>query len=328
MTYHHLNRSERVVIHSMREQGRSLRFIGLALKRSPSTISRELRRNRGMGAYDPFIANWYATHRRRWTRPKPKREHRALMRYVLARLNEAWSPEQIAGRLRHVEYVDTPSMHVSHETIYRHIRVDHRDGGQLYRCLRHGRRKYDKRLAPCPSRGRIADRVSIDERPQRVNEQHDIGDWEADTVFGRKGTGYIATLVDRKSLYLVARLLPDLKAKTFNRAVLEGLKRIPNALCKTVTCDNGSEFSEFKELEQKLQCRVYFAHPYHAWERAINENTNGLLRQYIPKKTDLRKWNQRQLSRVVQKLNQRPRRKLNYRTPSEVFAKAAVALRA
>jgi IS30 family transposase len=310
----------------MFEQGHSRRFIARALKRAPSTISRELRRNRGTGVYDPYLANWYATERRRWCRPKYKRGHRALMRYVLAKLNAAWSPQQIAGRLRCVEQVNNPSMQISHETIYRHIRSDYRDGGQLYRSLRHGRRKYDKRLAPCPARGRIADRVSIDERPKSVDAQLHIGDWEADTVFGRKSTGYIATCVDRRSLYLVARLIPDLKASTFNRAVLDGFKRIPNDLCRTMTCDNGTEFSAFKDLERKLECRVYFAHPYHAWERAINENTNGLLRQFIPKKSDLRKWNQQKLSRIVQKLNRRPRRKLNYRTPSEVFAEASVAL--
>jgi IS30 family transposase len=309
----------------MCRERRSLGFIAKALGRHKSTISRELRRNKGIGPYDACIANGYATERRKTSRPKPKRQRPLLMRYVIDRLKLKWSPEQIACRTR-IDHADNSSMYISHGTIYRHIHDDHRQKGQLYRHLRHARRKYDKRLAPCPGRGRIPDRVSIDERPQSVKDQTHIGDWEADTVFGQKGTGCIVSLVDRKSLYFIARLIPDLKVATFNRAVLEALKAVPKALRRTITCDNGIEFSGFKELQRKLSCKVYFAHPYSAWERGINENTNGLLRQFIPRKTNLKALNPQQLEEAVQLLNNRPRKKLGFRTPAEVFSEATVAL--
>ncbi len=326
MTYHHLSRSERVVLYSLRNEGHTLRFIALALKRSASSLSRELRRNLNHGPYDPCEANWLATSRRRWTRPKPKRQCQSLMEYVLARLRDTWSPQQIAGRLRRENASGHTTMRISHETIYRHIRQDHRHGGRLYTHLRHARRKYDKRLAPCAGRGRIKDRVSITERPQSVEQQLHIGDWEADTIHGRSATGFVATLVERKTLYTLARLLYDLKANSLNNAVIHAFQRIPAALRRTLTCDNGTEFASFKSLQAELGCSIYFAHPYAAWERAINENTNGLLRQFIPKKTSFKTLTQQQLDQYVEMLNSRPRRKLDYQTPNEAFFNAVVAL--
>lgn len=326
MTYHHLNRSERVVLYSLRKDGRSLRFIALALKRSASTMSRELRRNLRVGPYDPCEANWLATNRRRWTRPKTKRHCQSLMEYVLARLRDTWSPQQIAGRLRRENASTHTAMSISHETIYRHIREDHHRGGRLFMHLRHARRKYDKRMAPCKGRGRIKDRVSITERPQSVQQQLHIGDWEADTIHGRNATGFIVTLVERKTLYCRARLIPDLKASSLNTAVMHAFHGIPAHLRRTLTCDNGTEFAAFKPLQDALGCPIYFAHPYAAWERAINENTNGLLRQFVPKKTNFNTLNQLQLDHYVDALNARPRRKLNYQTPNEAFLNPTVAL--
>lgn len=326
MTYHHLTRSERTVFHTLRNQKHSLRFIARVLKRSPSSLSRELRRNRGYGPYEPNYANWYATNRRRWTRPKPKRHCQPLMEYVFERLRDSWSPQQIAGRLRRGELTNSPAMRISHETIYRHIREDHRHGGRLFTHLRHARRKYDKRMAPCAGRGRIKDRVSITQRPASVEQQLHTGDWEADTIHGHNGAGFIVTLVERKTLYCLARLIPDLKAMSLNHAVIQAFQSVPHFLRRTLTCDNGSEFAYFKQLQAALGCSVYFAHPYAAWERAINENTNGLLRQFVPKKMNLLTLTQQQLDQYVHKLNSRPRRKLNYRTPNEVFSNDTVAL--
>jgi IS30 family transposase len=305
-----------------------LRFIALALKRSASTMSRELRRNLRVGPYDPCEANWLATNRRRWTRPKPKRHCQSLMEYVLARLRDTWSPQQIAGRLRRQNTSARTAINISHETIYRHIREDHRHGGHLFTHLRHARRKYDKRLAPCAGRGRIPGRVSIDQRPQSVAQQLHFGHWEADTVWGKRGTGYLVTIVERKSLYCLARVMQNLKPETLNRAVIKAFQSIPSTLRKTITCDNGVEFASFKHLQTALGCSIYFAHPYAAWERGINENTNGLLRQFVPRKTNFSSLNQNQIDQYTNLLNSRPRRKLNYQTPNEVFFNACVALQA
>lgn len=328
MTYHHLSRSEREVIHSMRRQGYRLRDIGKALGRSESTISRELRRNKGDGPYDPYWANWLAKERRSWSRPKAKRGSVPLMEYVIAALERKWAPAQIAGRLRYVEKPDDPSWWISHTTIYTHIREDHRANGQLFRHLRHGRRKFEKRLAPCAGRGHIPDRVTIDDRPDCVARQERVGDWEADTVWGWQRSGFLVTLVERKTLYLVARIIRDLRADTISQAIIDGLEGIHPALTQTITCDNGSEFTHFRDIERALHCSVYFTHPYSAWERGINENTNGLLRQFIPKKQKITSLTQKKVADYVDQLNNRPRKKLNYRTPNEAFQDAAIALRA
>lgn len=326
MTYHHLTRSERSVIQSLSREGFSNRKIARILKRDPSTIGRELSRNKYEGSYEPYLANWLATSRRKWTRCSSKLQDAPLMEYVDRCLEDAWSPQQISGRLRRMEQLGQSSMQISHETIYRHVRNDRKQNGTLFMHLRHGRRKYDKRLAPCSGRGRIKDRVSIDERPLSVAQQLHFGDWEADTIHGKDRKGYVATIIERKSLYLQAFTLPDLKAASLNKAFTEGLKDIDKDLCRTITCDNGSEFSGFKEIEQKLGCTVYFANPYHAWERGVNENVNGLLRQFIPKKSNINNITQAQLDHFVEMLNSRPRRKLGYRTPNEVFNEARIAL--
>jgi IS30 family transposase len=327
MTCEHLSRSERVVIANMREQGKSRREVARALGRSPSTISRELRRNwQRRGPYDPFLANWQATERRRWCRPKPKRCNTALMRYVEERLRQAWSPEQIAGRLRHHEARRTPKRWISYETIYRHVRADRRAGGTLYRCLRHGKRKYNKRYAYCPTRGRIKDRVGIEHRPKLVERQKRCGDWEGDTMTGRASRAHLVTLVERKTLYLRAHWVPDLKTRSVNDAILGLLREPGTPPVRTLTFDNGTEFSSFKELEGGLHCRVYFTRPYRAWERPINENTNGLLRQFMPKRTDFATLTQDVVLGHVHQLNHRPRKKLNYRTPQEAVQRYRVAL--
>ncbi len=327
MAYTHLSRSERVVIANMTERGRSRREVARALGRCPCTISRELRRNRqGPGPYDPYLANWQATERRRWGRPKPKRANRRLMRYVEKRLRQAWSPEQIAGRLRRHEAPNDPRRWISHETIYRHVRADRRAGGSLFRSLRHGKRKYDKRYAPCPTRGRIKDRVGIEERPAIVAQQTRCGDWEGDTMTGRGGRGHLVTLVERTTLYLCAHWVPNLKSRTVNEAIVTSLKRRGTPPLHTLTFDNGVEFSAFKALETQLGCTVYFANPYRAWERPINENTNGLLRQFMPKRSNLATLTQDEVLGYVHQLNRRPRKKLNYRTPREAVRDHRVAL--
>lgn len=327
MPYHHLTRSERLVIDSMRCAGYSLRRIAWALGRSPSSISRELRRNRGSDSrYNPYLANIYYWDRRKRCVPRSKTGNAKLMAYVRRKLSEAWSPEQIAGRLRYIEYPTKRSMWISHETIYRYVWADKARGGAMYKDLRRGKKKYGKRGGGRHPNTWIRGRVSIEQRPSIVARQERYGDWEGDTVHGRHRNGCLATLVERKSLYLCAFPMPDATAQSLNAAVIKAFEEIPCEFIHTLTVDNGKEFARFKCLEEHLQADVYFTHPYSAWERPINENTNGLLRQFLPKKFELRFLSVQALRKIVRSLNNRPRKKLGYRTPHEVFQQLAVAL--
>ncbi len=328
MSYGHLSKAERKVVYFMREIRQcSLRVIAEALGRSVSTISRELRRNLdGRGEYHPDMACVLYWQRRERLVVRPKTEHRQLMRLVVGRLTEGWSPEQIAGRFRYVKFKDDPEYWISHETIYRYVKADRQQGGKLYRLLRRSRLRKYERKGHGGMLGRMMHRTSIDERPPEVQMQTRYGDWEGDTIRGVKSQGHAATFVERKSLFLVAALMKDAKADTLHQAACTAFDGIPNALIHTITVDNGKEFASYPEIEKDLETSIYFAHPYSAWERGINENTNGLLRQYIPKKTNLLTLSPSKLKEAIDRLNTRPRKKLNYRTPQEVFSNICVAL--
>ena len=328
MPYHHLTPAEREVIDSMRRANYGRRAIARALHRSPSTLSRELRRNYDTVGhrYCPHWANLLYWERRKQVVNTYKTSNTALMNTVRDGLKRRWSPEQIAGRLRYVEHPHDPDQWISYQTIYRYVRQDKVAGGRLYRFLRRGRKKYGKRgTGPHPNTW-IKGRVSIEQRPALVDEQGRIGDWEGDTFFGAKRQSCLATLVERKTLFLVACPMPNATSAAFNDAALKGLGALPKDRLCTLTVDNGKEFAAFKQLEHTLGMDVYFAHPYTAWERPINENTNGLLRQFLPRKTDFRELTTEHLEWIVHMLNNRPRKKLNYRTPHEAFHQTPVAL--
>ena len=232
-----------------------------------------------------------------------------------------WSPETIAEKLK-IEYPENAEMRVSHETIYRWIYLDATEAGILYHHLRR-RRKKRRRQKRYGSGGRfIPGRASISERPAIVETRERFGDWEGDTVEGKRSTGYFATHVQRKSRYLIAAKLIDKKAESLTSKRIKAFWRIPKKMRKTLTVDNGKEFARFKKLEDKTGLTVYFADPYSAWQRGTNENTNGLLRQYFPKGTDFRNVSEEDLAFAVKKLNHRPRKCLNYQSPHEVFWKA------
>jgi IS30 family transposase len=316
MGYGHLNIDEREVILKMRAQQASMRQIGDRLGRNKGTISRELSRNvSSTGEYKPHLAQRYY-QRRRWDSKEPYRleDDQRLRRYATDRLRQYWSPEQISGRL-HKEH----QIYVSPSTIYSWVYRNRNEGGEFYKYLRQSHRRRRKRRASEDRRGQMPDRRMIDERPKVVNERKRIGDWEGDTVEGGKGSGFIATHVERKGRYTVAVKVADKSAETVTRATLGAMRKLPSDKVKTMTFDNGKEFAGFKELERGLDMRSYFARPYHSWERGTNENTNGLLRQFFPKGMDFRQINQPELDRVVELLNNRPRKCLNYRTPTEVF---------
>lgn len=319
MPYKHLSSFERKAIYYRFNSGESCRSIGKLLDRHHTTIMREVRRNKPP-YYDYFdeSAHQKALARRKVPRHASKRENKVLHELVVAQIACGWSPDAIAGRLKK----DNPfnkQMHVSHETIYQWVIHDFQAGGILYKDLakRHKKRKKQRKYGDL--RGQIKERISIRERPSIVQERCRVGDWEGDLVEGKKGSGYFVTHVDRTSRYLLAQKIETKQAMLFNEATISMFKPIPAQKQLTLTLDNGKEFSAFKALEERLSFDVFFADPYCSWQRGTNEHTNGMIRRYFPKKTDFSTITNEQLQEVVQKINQRPRKKLNYQTAEEVF---------
>jgi IS30 family transposase len=309
--YRQLTQEERYQISALKQLGHTQRQIAQALGRSPSTISRELRRNQEGHGYAAEEAQRITDKRRRAARKAHKRLPE-LITWVEGRLREDWSPEQIAGLARAVGY---PL--VSHEWIYRHIERDKAAGGELYKHLRHRRKRYRKRYGSQERRGRIIDRVGIEVRPAVVDERTRLGDWEGDTVRG-KGRSALVTLVERKSLQVVIQKVERATAEQTAAAITKRLGAVAEQVA-TITFDNGKEFAYHKQIAEALGCEVYFARPYHSWERGTNENMNGLIRQYFPKGTDFDQVTDEEIAAVERKLNMRPRKRLGYRAPIEVF---------
>ena len=318
MSYKHLSIDERETILKMREKFNTIEEIAEKLGRSKSTVSRELCRNvSSTGEYKAHLAQRYYQKRRENSKQPYKLQDNRLRDYVLDKLDLEWSPEQIGGRL----LSDGSDMSICAGTIYRYLRDDKSDGGVLYRKLRRGLKKRRKKYGSSDKRGQIPDKRMIDDRPDYVDKRSTFGHWESDSIVGRNHKSYIATHVERKSRYLVAAKLDSKSATDYNKASISKLREIPIEMIKTMTVDNGKEFADFKAMEKELRTRVYFAHPYSSWERGTNENTNGLLRQYFPKGTDFNLISQKEIDKVVDKLNNRPRKCLGYRTPAEVFNK-------
>jgi IS30 family transposase len=320
MSYHHLTMDERNVIYRMRWQNYSDAEIARCLGRHRSTIGRECQRNADLdGRYWPSNAQTWANSRRRAHLRRPKTGHRRLMAYVQERLRACWSPEQIGGSLSARAPTPLEGLSISHTTIYRWIWSNPQRTRQFRPFLRIARKPRRKPYGKPSRQGQIAGKRSIDERPQEVNERQRLGDWEGDTLVGKGRQGYLLTCVDRASRYLIARKLPACAAEPVARQLQRTIRRLPASKRRTLTLDNGREFARPIELERQLHLPIYFAHPYHSWERGTNENTNGLLRQYLPKGTDLTQVTPEQLSRYVRQLNRRPRKCLGFRSPFEVF---------
>ena len=327
MSYQHLTMDERNVIWRMRLQGHNQAEIARCLGRHPSTVGRERKRNAQFdGRYVPDVAEAKAKGRRRVHIRRPKTGNAALMTHVSERLQRRWSPQQIAGRLRKVGSAELPGVTISHQTIYRWIWACPQRSKHFRPYLRVAWRKRRKPYGKPSRRGQIPGRVSIEQRPAEANERRRVGDWEADTLMGKGRRGYVATCVDRASRYVVARRLSSCTAEQVNGTLHGAMRRLPAQKRRTLTTDNGREFARHRRLGKLLGLAVYFAHPYSAWERGTCENTNGLLRQYIPKGMDLHQLTDWQLESYVRALNNRPRKCLNYRTPAEVFWRRSVAL--
>ena len=324
MSYTHIIEKERYVISHLKSAKFSLREIARRLGRHHTSIGREIKRNGP--TYAPDAVYWYhfthpvAEKRRHKARSYRRQNHQPLVEYVEDKLRLDWPPEVIAARIR-IDYPKDENMRISHETIYSWAYLDASQGGDLHTHLRrrHPRRRRQKRYGS--GRRFIPGRVSIVKRPAIVETRVRFGDWEGDTLEGAKGKGALATHVERRSRYLLAAKLVDKKASTMNAQSIASFLKLPTYRRKTLTVDNGKEFSQFKELEQKTGLKVYFADPYAAWQRGTNENTNGLLRFYFPKGADFHALPEEKLEQIIEKVNNRPRKCLNYQTPHDVFFK-------
>jgi transposase, IS30 family len=319
MSYKQLTREQRYHLYGLMKAGLNQTRMAALLVCHKSTISRELRRNRGDKGYRPYQADELAYDRR--CEAYRSRISWQTWQQVERLLRQQWSPEQISGRLKLEQ-----QPRVSHESIYLYIYADKRRGGTLHQQLR-SQKKQRKRYSGYIRRGQIPNRTSIDKRPQIVARKGRFGDWEADTIIGARHKRGILSAVERKSKLTRLRRLQT-KAAAEMKDVSVALLGPLAARVHTITVDNGKEFCEHEQIAAGLQARIYFAHPYASWERGLNENTNGLVRQYFPKKYDFAKITDSELQRVEDLLNNRPRKTLGYRTPNEVFFKQqSVALR-
>lgn len=314
--YRQLTQGQRYQIEAGLARKESQASIAKQLGVSPATISREVRRNSSQAAYKAAAATSKSDTRRAQARKFCKPVVWLTQRLPVW-LEHGMSPEQIAQRLKQ----EQPDHAVSHEWIYRFIATDQRCGGALYLHLRHRRKRYRKRYGSHDRRGQLRNRVSISERPAEVESRARLGDWEGDTVHGVGGN--LVTLVDRKSGYLSAYPVKRRTRRQVTRAINLSFK---GHVVHTLTLDNGKEFAGHEHIALKSQCQVYFADPYSSWQRGSNENTNGLLRQYFPKRSDFSKLTIEQVNRVVAKINSRPRKRLGWKTPHEVYSGVSVAL--
>ena len=321
-TYKQLTYEQRCQIYALKKTGMSQNKIAKQLSVSQSTISREFSRNTGKRGYRIKQAQ-ISSDKRRLAACKAIKMTTSIIELIDSKIKEKWSPEQISGWLK-----EDLNIYISYETIYRHIWSDKQCGGQLFRCLRRKGKVYQTRSKDKQAgRGFIKNRISIDERPPVVDDKSRIGDWEIDLVIGKGHSGALVTIVERKTSFTVSTRVDDKSAKTVTAATIALLKPFKNAV-KTITADNGKEFAYHEEMTESLECGVYFADPYCSWQRGLNENTNGLLRQYWPKSTDFKKVSQSEVQDVIVKLNDRPRKKLNYKTPAKLMAEHMAAIAA
>src|SRR5829696_7619594 len=313
MTYRQLSPEERYMLAALRRQGLNKSQIARALGRHRSTVGRELRRNstRSDGRYRATTAQERANGRRSRSR-RNSRFTAADFALIDGLLCRQWSPEQVAGHLRR-----TGQLLISHETIYRHVWRDKKAGGLLYTHLRGARKRRRKRYGAYDSRGRLAGKRLISERPPEVEARKRVGHWEADTVMGTGSKDCVATLVERKTGLVLIGKLADRTARGLGRRLTRLIRSAGRV--ETVTADNGTEFHDYQRVERLTGAAFYFARPYHSWERGSNENANGLIRQYLPKGRSMAGLTQHQCNAIARKPNTTPRKRLGFRTSLECF---------
>ena len=308
--------------------GHSMRSIAAQIGRAPSTISREIKRHGGQECYRASQADQSAWDRGRRPKTAKLAQNRALARLVVAKLRLQWSPEQVAGWLKRT-FPDDPSLQVSHETIYRSLFIQARGAlkKELVEHLRRTRamRRSRHHTQKTDDHGRITDTVSISERPASVADRAVPGHWEGDLLFGSKNS-QIATLVERHTRYAMLVKVSGKDSETVINALIKHARKLPEELYKSLTWDRGSEMAEHKRFTLATDIQVYFCDPQNPWQRGSNENTNGLLRQYFPKGTNLSGYSQAQLNAVARRLNERPRKTLDYETPAERFHQTVASI--
>jgi IS30 family transposase len=310
MTYKQLTREQRYQICALMKAGLFQTEIAKVIGVHKSTISREMRRNRGLRGYRPKQAHRFAEIRR--AKAVTTRISQDTWILVERLLHEDWSPEQISGWL-----LSERQITVSHEWIYQFVLKNKRHGGALYQHLR-CKKQRRKRYGSTNYRGRIPDRISIDQRPAVVDTRSRVGDWELDTIIGKGHKQAIVSLTERKSRLTLIAKVKRKSAELVSRSIQRLLEPISSKVF-TLTSDNGKEFARHQEISTALNADFYFAHPYSSWERGLNENTNGLIRQYFPKKHDFTTITEKAISMVMNKLNNRPRKCLGFKTPNQVF---------
>jgi len=312
MNYHQLTEAERYQISALLEAKLNQKEIAALLKRSPATISRELKRNRGLRGYRPAQAQRFS-NQRRTSAHKAIKVTDEIRLWIEKLLRQELSPQQVVDYLKRHKKV---SLH--HETLYQIVYADKAEGGDLYKHLRVVSKPYRKRYGHYDLRGKIKNRVGIDHRPAEVERRCRIGDWEGGTLMGKGRKSALLTLVERKTLYTVIIRLTGKRADLLASATVERMKALKSKV-KTITFDNGLEFAEHEKIAKGLSADIYFAHPYASWERGINENTNGLIRQYFPKGTDFNEVTDEEVQAVMDRLNNRPRKTRGCRSPNELF---------
>lgn len=316
MTYKQLTPEDRYTISTLKMQGFTLAQIGEAIGKHRSTIYREIARNScNDGGYRVSKAISRTKQRRSVSRRNLRFTEKDIS-LVIKYLKMKWSPMQISWSLYY-----SGELSISHETIYQHIWIDRADGGDLYTHLRQSQKLRRKRYRRYDSRGVLANKRSIKDRPKYIDKKKRIGDFEIDTVMGSGDQHCIATVIERKTGYSYIGKLKNRTKEEMNKYLIKLIKSSDGKI-KTITADNGTEFHGYKEVEKETGVKFYFAAPYHSWERGLNENTNGLIRQYLPKRKSMAFLTQRDCNKIAYDLNTRPRERLDFRTPLELYEAA------
>ena len=316
-TYTQLTQEQRYQISALLKTGHSRSEIANVLEVHKSTITREVWRNHGQRGYRPRQAHEMALERRNKARPRLRPEHWSMIEQLL---RQDWSPEQISGWL-----VQKNGIQVSHEWIYQHIWADKRAGGDLYYHLR-CQKKRRKRYGSHDRRGKLTQTTSIEQRPAIVEQRERLGDWEVDTISDKGQRHALVTMTERTSRLTLLEKVERKTTELVTQAIIRRLQPLTD-LVHTITGDNGKEFAWHPKIAAALKACFYFAHPYSAWERGTNENTNGLLRQYFPKNRNFATITDDELELIMNRLNTRPRKCLDFKSPSEVFFMHSVALK-
>jgi len=310
--YNQLTLKERYQIKAFLEINLSHSEIARRLSRNKSNISREIKRNRGPGKYDPEAAQRRYEDKKK-NSIKCKRVTFEMKEIIKEKIELDWSPEQIVGHCKKIGI-----KMVSFKTIYTYIKKDRENGGTLYKHLRHTKKRR-KKYGSKEIRGQLRNRVSIEESPECANNRKRLGDWEADLIIGKNHKGVIVTLVERLTGVLIMDYVESKNANKVADKIISLLAPF-TPYVQTITFDNGKEFARHEKIAKDLKAKMYFAHPYSSWERGTNENTNGLVRQYFPKKSNFEKISEKGIAKVISRLNLRPRKRLGFASPAEAFA--------